>query len=190
MRNRKSIFRTGTLILGLAIATGLLAATTLAAQSSSGGSSNNNRGGNSNNNRGGNSPQINGVSSNNSNSSAGGGGSSKDTLVISAPTSTGEVSPTVPGSAGSQWFFNFTVPSGGSLDETITVEVLLEDPDGTPDGDTVTVSLHPSGGLASSVAVPNPLSLTDDGVAAPLEIALAAEALEAGNHTVNIQFWR
>ena len=179
MRNRKSNFRTGTLILGLVIATGLLAATTLAAQSSRGGRPDN---------RGGGKPdQANEVSSNSSNSNAGGGGSRKDTLVISAPTSTGEVSPTVPGSAGSQWFFNFTVPSGGSLDETITVEVLLEDPDGTPDGDTVTVSLHPSGGLASSVAVPDSLSLFDDGVAAPLEIALAAEALEAGNHVVNIQ---
>ena len=182
MRNCKAIFNTGTLILGLAIATGIMAATTLEAQSSRGGRPDN---------RGGGKPdQTNGISSNSSNSNAGGGGSRKDTLLISAPTSAGEVSPTAPGSAGNQWFFNFTVPSGGSLDETLTVEVLLEDPDGTPDGDTVTVSLHPAGGLASSVAVPDPLSLTDDGVAVPLEITLTAEALEAGNHTVNIQFWR
>ncbi len=179
MRNRKSIFRTGAFILGLAIATGTMTATMLEAQSSRGG-----RPGNRGN---GNSAQTNGGSSNSAPSSAGGGGSRKDTLVITAQTSAGGVSPTVPGNAGNQWFYEFTVPGGSSLDETLTLEVQLDDPDGTPDGDTVTVSLRPTGGLARSVAVSDPLSLSDDGVAALLEISLAAETLEAGNHAVNIQ---
>jgi len=113
----------------------------------------------------------------------------KDTLVVTAQTSfgsAGSVSPTVPGNAPNQWFYAFSLSSGGSLSQTFPVDFQLNNTNNnTPQ--SVTVSFNAVGGLGGSVTVPGSFSISDNGVTQSYNITISTGALAPGDYGANVQ---
>ena len=116
-------------------------------------------------------------------------GPNKDSLIVTAQSSSGSagpVSPTVPGNAPKQWFYTFCLPSGGSLNQTFPVELQLNNSNGTL-GESASVSFNAVGPLSGVTGVPGTFTVSDNGVAQTQNVTLATGSLADGTHIVNVQ---
>lgn len=111
----------------------------------------------------------------------------KDTLVVTADTTTNGVAPTSPGNSG-QWFYAYCIPVG-TYSDTIPVQVEVDNTNGISP-ETYGITFSATGGLSSDLT-PSPLSTlnftaTDDGSTTIVDIGLSG-TFAAGNYTALVQ---
>ncbi|GEM_PF-2412096 len=111
----------------------------------------------------------------------------QDTLTVTAKTSSGGFTPTIPGNSPTEWFYAYCVPSGVSLSDTLPVDFTVTDTDNSP-GDSYTISLSATGSnaLKSKITLPADFTISDDGSTTTQSIQIGPVSLSDGNYAVTI----
>jgi hypothetical protein len=116
-------------------------------------------------------------------------GPNKDTLVVTAQTSSGSagsVTPTTPGNSPKQWFYAFCLPSGGSLNQSFPLQFQLTDGNGTSP-ESAAISFNAVGSLSGSTTPPAGFSITDNGASQSTSFTVITGILADGQYSVNLQ---
>ena len=104
----------------------------------------------------------------------------KDTITVTALTSTNGVNPSL---AGNHWVYHICVPSGGTLSDTLPVRFQGTDNNGTADSTTVSFNVV---GADLGVTAPGNFMMSDtDDVTKP--ITLSKTGLLDGTYNANVQ---
>jgi hypothetical protein len=116
------------------------------------------------------------------------GSSKKDTLDVTAKTSNGGVTPTVPGHAPNQWFYAYCLPSGGSLTDSFPVDFKVTNTNTTsPESYTIHLDTVGTPAIRDNTTVPADFSISDDGSTTTKSISISTGVLADGEYAVQIQ---
>ncbi|HXE91111.1 MAG TPA: hypothetical protein VNK82_09130 [Terriglobales bacterium] len=111
----------------------------------------------------------------------------KDELQVVAHNSTGGV-PAVDNAAPVEWFFDYNVSAGSSINDSIPVDLTLVDNDG--DADCATVALAVSGNAppiqSATTVAPSPVTVCN-GTTQSSTITISTGPLAAGDYAANVQ---
>jgi hypothetical protein len=109
---------------------------------------------------------------------------SKDTLVFTPQTDSSGFSPY---DDGNSWFYTSTVPSGTAVADTIPVQFVLNDTNGTPEINPYTVSWAAVGQIAGSISFSTSSFSMSDGGSATHYIYINTTNLAPGDYMANVQ---
>ncbi len=113
----------------------------------------------------------------------------KDTITVTAETSTNGVVPTSPAPFPHNWFYVICVPHGGSLSDTLHLHFTDTDTNNVQ-GEIATISFAAVGNpnLTSGITVPGSIALDDTtNTTADVDVPLSKSGLADGTYTANLQ---